>query len=148
MSKDCFLTNTNWQEMRSFWNERYEAPEYAYGETPNEFMKEQLKLLPTGSILFPAEGEGRNAVYAAQQDWDVVCFDISEEGRKKALCLAQDKEVQIDYRLGSLETISREERFDAVALIENIFFDSKSFILLKAERTSLLLNVFRFKFFH
>jgi hypothetical protein len=108
--------------MKDFWNERYAADRYAYGTAPNAYFKHCLDTISKpGRLLLPAEGEGRNAVYAAQQGWDLVCFDISEEGRKKALRLAQEKEVQIDYRLGSLETIRAEERFDAVALIYTHF---------------------------
>ena len=44
------------------WNDRYKANEFAYGEQPNNYLKEQLEKLPAGTILFPAEGEGRNAV--------------------------------------------------------------------------------------
>jgi hypothetical protein len=53
--------------MEEFWNERYADSEYVYGENPNEFLVEQLAQLPLGKILFPCEGEGRNAVYAAQK---------------------------------------------------------------------------------
>ena len=38
------------------------ADEFAYGEQPNNYLKEQLEKLAVGTILFPAEGEGRNAV--------------------------------------------------------------------------------------
>jgi hypothetical protein len=47
------------------WNKRYRNSEFAYGEHPNNYLKGQLEKLPVGKILFPAEGEGRNAVYAA-----------------------------------------------------------------------------------
>ena len=43
----------------SRWNERYSSEVFAYGEEPNKYLKEQLIKLPIGSILFPAEGEGR-----------------------------------------------------------------------------------------
>jgi hypothetical protein len=45
--------------------ERYRDEAFAYGEEPNSYLKEQLVKLPIGTILFPAEGEGRNAVFAA-----------------------------------------------------------------------------------
>ena len=86
--------------MKDFWNERYAASEYAYGVQPNAFFKEQLEQLPSqGKALFPAEGEGRNAVYAAQKGWDVTAFDISDEGQKKALALASEKNVTIHYNV-------------------------------------------------
>jgi hypothetical protein len=45
--------------------------------------KEQLIKIPAGTILFPAEGEGRNAIYAATQGWNVNAFDQSIEGKRK-----------------------------------------------------------------
>lgn len=100
------------------WNERYRRPEFAYGTEPNEFLKAQLQLLIPGHILFPAEGEGRNAVYAASLGWEVSAFDISSEGKKKALSLARQHHVTIDYRVGGLEKIQyRPAQFDAIALI-------------------------------
>lgn len=41
------------------WNERFGKAEYAYGTKPNNYLKQQLGNLKVGSILFPAEGEGR-----------------------------------------------------------------------------------------
>ena len=77
------------------WDTRYGKDEYAYGTEPNQFLKEKLEDLEPGSILFPAEGEGRNAVYAAQLGWKVSAFDISEVGKQKALKLAGQKKVSI-----------------------------------------------------
>jgi len=100
------------------WNERYSREEYAFGTQPNDYLKQQLEGLKPGSILFPAEGEGRNAVFAAKLGWDVSAFDISSEGKKKALRLARDNDVAIDYRVGGLEELTyKEGQFDAIALI-------------------------------
>ena len=102
----------------SRWNERYSIEEFAYGEDPNNYLKEQLAKLPVGTILFPAEGEGRNAVYAAKLGWTVSAFDISNEGKNKAIRLAEKNNVSIDYKVGALETLGFEnEKFDAIALI-------------------------------
>ncbi len=100
------------------WDDRYKANEFAYGENPNVFLKEQLDLLTPGEILFPAEGEGRNAVYAAQLGWHASAFDISIEGQKKAWALAEKKKVTIDYRVGLLEELDfQQNEFDTIALI-------------------------------
>ena len=58
--------------MKERWDDRYSKPEFAYGEEPNNYLKEQLIRIPAGTILFPAEGEGRNAVYAATLGWKVL----------------------------------------------------------------------------
>lgn len=100
------------------WNERYSQEAFAYGEEPNQFLKEQLSKLQAGKILFPAEGEGRNAVHAALNGWAVTAFDISSEGKKKALQLAGKHGVNIDYMVGPLEELQFEKAsFDAIALI-------------------------------
>lgn len=105
----------NWTER---WNERYSKEEYAYGEDPNEYLQTQLQKFSPGKILFPAEGEGRNAVFAAKLGWEVSAFDISAEGQKKAMRLAEKNKVAIDYKVGGLESIDyKEEQFDAIALI-------------------------------
>jgi 2-polyprenyl-3-methyl-5-hydroxy-6-metoxy-1,4-benzoquinol methylase len=111
------------------WNDRYSKEEFAFGEQPNNYLKEQLEKLPVGSILFPAEGEGRNAVFAAKLGWTVSAFDISVEGKKKAVQLAEANKVTIDYQLGELQTLHyNTEQFDAIALIYAHFpADIKSF---------------------
>jgi 2-polyprenyl-3-methyl-5-hydroxy-6-metoxy-1,4-benzoquinol methylase len=100
------------------WNERYGSIEFAYGEVPNNYLKAQLLKLNVGKILFPAEGEGRNAVFAAKLGWTVSAFDISIEGQKKARQLAGKNNVIIDYQIGELQTLKYEkEQFDVIALI-------------------------------
>lgn len=104
--------------MKEFWNDRYKQTEYVYGLEVNEFLKEKLENLSIGNILFPAEGEGRNAVYAAQKSWNVSAFDISEEGKNKAVRLAKIKKVSIDYKVGELENHTyKKNEFDVIALI-------------------------------
>ena len=100
------------------WNDRYRQAAYAYGVQPNAWLQQELEKLPVGAILFPAEGEGRNAVFAAGRGWRASAFDISDEGRAKAMRLAQANAVTIDYRVGELSDLAYDaEQFDAVALI-------------------------------
>ena len=71
-----------------------------------------------GISIFAAEGEGRNAVFAATLGWTVSAFDISVEGKQKALRLAETNNVVIDYQVGELQTLGyATEQFDAIALI-------------------------------
>jgi SAM-dependent methyltransferase len=100
------------------WDSRYSNEEFAYGIAPNNYLKAQLEKLPVGSILFPAEGEGRNAVFAAKLGWAVSAFDISAEGKKKAFRLAEANKVTIDYQVGELQSLTyNSDQFDAIALI-------------------------------
>jgi ubiquinone/menaquinone biosynthesis C-methylase UbiE len=104
--------------MKEFWDDRYSKDEFAYGKHPNNYLKEQLEKLEVGSILFPAEGEGRNAVFAATLGWSVSAFDISTEGKNKSLRLTESQNVSIDYQVGELNTLNyNNNQFDAIALI-------------------------------
>ena len=104
--------------MKTFWDERYQQEDYAYGTEPNLFFKECISQLPTGTLLLPAEGEGRNAVYAAQKDWSVTAFDQSESGKTKAMLLASQKGVEITYDVLDIADMTYpSEKFDAAALI-------------------------------
>lgn len=100
------------------WNTRYLSGEYIYGTDPNKFLSSFLQAHEPGMILFPAEGEGRNAVYAASLGWKADAFDQSENGREKALQLAAAKGVSIDYSVCSLEDWEPQEaQYDCVVLI-------------------------------
>ena len=102
-----------------FWDARFQEPAYAYGTEPNEYFRQQLDQLAPGRLLLLAEGEGRNAVYAAVRGWQVTAVDFSQEGRAKALLLAASRGVQLDYQLADLTTLSwlQSGHYDAVALI-------------------------------
>lgn len=104
--------------MNEFWDNRYKEEAYAYGKGPNLFFKEWIEKLAPGAILMPADGEGRNGVYAAQLGWKVTSFDLSEEGMFKALELAKEHNVTIDYCVGDFEQLQFENNsFDAIGLI-------------------------------
>jgi len=104
--------------MQNQWDECYARQEYIYGTEPNSFLKEELAKLKPGKILFPAEGEGRNAVYAATLGWITEAFDQSTEGQKKALLLANQKRVAINYQIQSLADWNPEpDQYDCIALI-------------------------------
>lgn len=111
--------------MKEFWNERYKASSYAYGEAPNVYFENCLNQLPAGKILLPADGEGRNGVYAATKGWQVDAFDISEEGQSKATALASKKNVIIHYTIDDVNTIQlKNEYYDAAALIYAHFHEN------------------------
>lgn len=105
--------------MKEIWDERYSSKDYVYGIEPNEFFKNALDTYrPQGKILMPAEGEGRNAVYAAKKGLDVTAFDISNEGKNKALKLATKERVSLRYEVGDFFDLPFiNEQFDAVSLI-------------------------------
>ncbi|MDN5561852.1 MAG: hypothetical protein L0G45_09735 [Psychrobacter sp.] len=54
------------------WDERYSGTEFAFGTEPNDFLREAFEQIPVGGhVLCLAEGEGRNAVFLAEQGFKV-----------------------------------------------------------------------------
>ncbi len=104
--------------MKDMWDERYGKKEFAYGEQPNIYLKEQLLKMPAGTILLPADGEGRNGVYAASLGWNVYSFDQSAAGKEKAIQLANKHNVKLHYDVGEFQSlVYQSNQFDAIALI-------------------------------
>lgn len=104
--------------MKDFWNERYSEQEFAYGTEPNRFFADQLDSLKPGNIILPADGEGRNSVYAAEKGWSVTAVDYSESGKQKALKLSSEKRVEIRFELSDLSEYDfGNEVYDAAAFI-------------------------------
>jgi len=77
------------------WNERFAGPEYVYGKEPNDFLKSVVGRLPKGRALCLGEGEGRNAVFLAQQGFEVTAVDSSDVGLAKAQKLAAERGVTL-----------------------------------------------------
>jgi len=106
------------QQMNNFWNNRYSVEEYIYGKEPNKFLQETLELLTPRKVLFVGEGEGRNSVFAAERGWYVDALDSSSVAMEKALKLASEKNVKINYQLADVRNYHFEEqKYDLVALI-------------------------------
>lgn len=103
--------------MKEFWNERYAVDEYVYGRTPNAFFRQYIDNETPKSVLLPAEGEGRNGVYAASRGWKVYALDFSEVARDKAIQWADDNKVKIHYNVADIADWNEKIEVDCVGLI-------------------------------
>ncbi|MBN8686756.1 MAG: class I SAM-dependent methyltransferase [Chitinophagales bacterium] len=103
--------------MKQFWDERYAVHDHVYGMEPNAYFKSFIDQQPPGTLLLPAEGEGRNALYAASKGWVVEAFDFSPVAREKALQYAAERSLKIRYDLRDIESYISEKKYDVVALL-------------------------------
>ncbi len=115
--------------MKEMWDERYSVDDYVYGIEPNAFFQQFIDTNTPGSLLLAGEGEGRNAVYAAQKGWQVYAVDYSLEAQKKAFKLAAAKEVTIRYDVADLSAWNTHETFDVVGLFYAHFPESLRSVL-------------------
>lgn len=88
--------------MAAIWDERYSEHELAYGDEPNDFLREQVATLTKGDCLCIAEGQGRNAVWLAGQGFTVTAMDQSPVGMARAHELAAGRGVSITTEVGDL----------------------------------------------
>lgn len=97
------------------WNERFNRQMYLYGEEPVEFLREQVGKLRIGKALCLAAGEGRNAVFLAQEGFDVLAVDASSKGLAKASALATERGVTIETEVADLRAYDLGvEQYDLV----------------------------------
>ena len=92
----------NAHEQEHMWSTRYRnaGEDYVFGTTPNRFLAAQSALLSAGSnALSVADGEGRNAVWLAEQGLQVTATEISPVALEKARKLAAGRHVEVDFVL-------------------------------------------------
>ncbi|MBN1952120.1 MAG: class I SAM-dependent methyltransferase [Bacteroidales bacterium] len=106
------------------WDQRYGEHDFVYGKDPNLFFRNFIDSHEAGSILLPAEGEGRNALYAASRGWNVYAVDYSAVGREKALKRARKENLPIHYDEADLNEWSCAESFEYIGLIYAHFPDA------------------------
>lgn len=100
------------------WDQRYAADEYVYGTLPNDFLVSRVAALPRGRVLCLGEGEGRNAVWLAQQGFEAHAVDASAVGLDKAKRLARERGVRIGTTVADLAQFEAgDAQWDAIVSI-------------------------------
>jgi SAM-dependent methyltransferase len=79
------------------WDRRYAGRELLWTATPNRFLVAEAADLPPGRALDLATGEGRNAVWLAEQGWQVTGVDFSRVALAKAEQLAGGRGVDAQW---------------------------------------------------
>lgn len=88
--------------MQGFWDERYATEGMLWGAEPNAVVAEIAADLPAGTVLDLACGQGRNAVWLAQQGHEVTGIDLSPVAVEQARRLAEDVGVVVDLTTGDV----------------------------------------------
>ena len=88
------------------WNRILTAEKPSFNTNPNAFLVEVIKGRTAGTALDVGMGQGRNAIYLAQQGWTVTGFDPAE----KAVALANANAAKLGVKLNTV--IQGAEDFD------------------------------------
>jgi SAM-dependent methyltransferase len=105
-------------DQATFWNTRYDRPDYLFGTEPNDFIRAVAPPAKPGQAAFcPADGEGRNGVFLAELGFAVASIDVSDLAVAKARRLAGERGVTVDARVGDFfEQQWPANAFDLVAV--------------------------------
>ena len=94
------------------WDERYAASDLVWSAEPNTFVVSLTDDLPVGTAIDLGAGEGRNALWLAEQGWQVTAVDFSsvavERGR------ARPGGERVDWQVADVTTYEPADRFDLV----------------------------------
>jgi SAM-dependent methyltransferase len=100
------------------WDARYASADLVWGAEPNRFVVEELGAMPPrGRALDLACGEGRNAIWLAEQGWDVTAVDFSRVAIERARQLASKRGVAVEWVREDLLSYAPEPRAFGLALI-------------------------------
>ncbi|UCE22917.1 MAG: class I SAM-dependent methyltransferase [Candidatus Aminicenantes bacterium] len=117
-----FSERKDWVEI--FFDRVYSKPvtgdpvRDGFNSSPSAFLIESTKELKPGLALDAGMGQGRNAVYLAQQGWDVTGFDISQKALDASHLNAEQAGVHIKTVKSSYEKFNfGKEKWDLIVLI-------------------------------
>ncbi|MEU1841727.1 class I SAM-dependent methyltransferase [Micromonospora chersina] len=87
----------------SAWDTRYAStPGLVWSAEPNRFVVESVTGLTPGAALDLAAGEGRNAVWLAEQGWRVTAVDFSPVAVARGRELAAGRDVSVEWRVADV----------------------------------------------
>jgi 2-polyprenyl-3-methyl-5-hydroxy-6-metoxy-1,4-benzoquinol methylase len=82
----------------TYWDSVYSQTRPIFSQQPTALLKYAIRDRPPGKALDIGMGQGRNAIFLAQQGWDVTGFDPSLVGVRQAQATA----TQIEIAPGSI----------------------------------------------
>ena len=81
------------------WNERYSGTDLIWSATPNRWLVQELEGARPGKALDVASGEGRNAIWLAEQGWSVTAVDFADQAIARARSLSEQAATQLGVAL-------------------------------------------------
>ena len=96
------------------WNERYENTDLLWSAEPNRFLPPEVEGLTPGRALDLACGEGRNAIWLAEQGWDVTAVDFSDVAVERGRRIAADRGVAVDFAVADVVGFEPAGAYDLV----------------------------------
>ena len=88
------------------WNQALTSPTPRFNTKPNAFLVEMVRGVLPGAALDVGMGQGRNAIFLAQEGWTVTGFDPAD----RAVAAAQQEAARLGVKLTTF--VQRDDQFD------------------------------------
>ena len=100
---------------KEFWNGKFSKADYFYGTKPNEFLASKIELFKNHKkLLCLGEGEGRNAIFFAQNGFEVSAIDASDVGLSKLDLKSKEENLEIKTFCMDLNHWKADEKYDVI----------------------------------
>ena len=99
------------------WNRILTADHPTFNTQPNAFLVEMVNGRSKGRALDVGMGQGRNALYLAEQGWDVTGFDPAEQAVGVAEAEAKRRNLQLNFEVVGSEAFAwGKAKWDLIVL--------------------------------
>jgi SAM-dependent methyltransferase len=100
---------------RDFWNKEFAEGKVLLQKGPSALLVTHVKGRKPGTALDIGMGQGRNAVYLAEQGWDVTGVDLSDVAVEQAKANAATKRVMLQAVVSDVDAFDfGTERWDLI----------------------------------
>ena len=96
-----------------WWNEIWATMDEA-SPGPDEILRNQVEGLPPGRALDIGCGAGGNAVWLAEQGWQVTAVDYSEVAVEKGKLLASERGTAVDFVVADAASFQPQGRYHLI----------------------------------
>jgi 2-polyprenyl-3-methyl-5-hydroxy-6-metoxy-1,4-benzoquinol methylase len=98
----------------AWWDNRYNEGERIWSGKPNAQLVAEVAGLEPGSALDVGSGEGGDAIWLAEQGWQVTGVDISKVALARAAEHARERGVTVEWLHTDLTEVAPATKFDLV----------------------------------
>ena len=139
--------------IRTNYEKWYEGDDYYWGVEPGSFLDDLIRLCPPSAdkkVLDIGCGEGKDVVYMAQKGYSVTAFDLTENGIRKTIKLAEDRGVKVTAYVDDINTVTNDGQYDIIystGTVQYLFDENKKAFFEKLEKMTrpggiVFINVF------
>ncbi len=137
------------ERIRQRWNRSLVGDStYTFKKEANNLLVQTSESVKPGKALCVAMGQGRNALYLAEEGWDVSGFDLADKAVAHAVEQANKKGLNLTTYIASYETFDYgAEKWDLITWLYGACLETDQ-IAEKIKKSLKPGGLFVFEFFH